>query len=173
VQLSRTESGNSQIVGVLFLVAIAMLLALLILLIFQLPAFTLEPPGEPPEIFQITAIRHTDRPPGVPPNYDSRIILMHTGEDAVENDLLEARIYRDGTLLSCRIITMNGHHFISTPHIGVQTMSGSGCQTGWWKPGERIALDLTDGTIHPGDVMKVDIIASPDGEIISRDQVVA
>jgi hypothetical protein len=114
-------------------------------------------------------ISHSDRPEGAPPNYDSRIVLMHTGERAFENDLLAAEIYIDDRLQNCRISTLNGHLFISTSHIGVQTLSGSGCQTDLWRPGEKIALDLTDGTIHPGERVRVDIRLKPENRVISRD----
>lgn len=143
-------------------------LAVLILLLFKLPALEWGD-AEPPATFAIVRISHSDRPEGAPPNYDSRIVLMHTGEAAFENDRLAARIYVNDDLRDCRISTLNGHLFIGTSHIGVQTLSGSGCQTDLWRPGEKIALDLTDGTIHPGERVRVDIISKPDNRVISRD----
>jgi hypothetical protein len=143
-------------------------LAVLILLLFKLPVLDWGV-AEPPTVFKIVGVSHSDRPEGAPPNYDSRIVLMHTGDEAIENDLLSAEIYVDGGLQNCRISTLNGHLFISTSHIGVQTLSGTGCQTELWRPGEKIALDLTDGTIHPGERVTVDIRNKPRNEVISRD----
>ncbi len=143
-------------------------LAVLILLLFKLPVLDWGE-TEPPAVFTIVKISHSDRPEGVPPNYDSRIVLMHAGDKAFENDLLSAEVYIDDRLQNCRIITMNGHLFINTSHIGVQTLSGTGCQTDLWRPGEKIALDLTDGTIHPGERVRVDVIYKPENAAISRD----
>ena len=143
-------------------------LAVLILLLFRLPVLDWDA-HEPPAVFRIVMISHSDRPEGLPPNYDSRIVLVHAGEGSFENDLLSAEIYIDDQLQNCRISTLNGHLFIGTSHIGVQTLSGSGCQTDLWRPGEKIALDLTDGTIHPGERVRVDIIYKPDNAVISRD----
>ncbi|MDT8357654.1 MAG: type IV pilin, partial [Methanomicrobiaceae archaeon] len=140
------------------------------LLLLHLPALDW---GGTPAIFCIASISHSDRGEGMPPNFDSRITLLHTGSEPVENGALEAQIYANGALLPCRISTLNGHTFISTRHYGVQTISGSGCRSDRWNPGERIALDLSDGTIRPGDRVRVDIIRSADGTVISRDSATA
>jgi hypothetical protein len=166
------ESGTSNTVASVLLVAIVMVLAVLVLLLFKLPVLDWGA-AEPPAVFTIVKISHSDRPEGVPPNYDSRITLMHEGDRVFENDLLSARIYVDEELQNCRILTMNGHLFINTSHIGVQTLSGSGCQTELWRPGEKIALDLTDGTIRPGERVRVDVIYTPDNTVISRDSCTA
>jgi hypothetical protein len=163
----HSESANSQSIATILLIAITLLLALLVLLLFHLPP--LEWGSEPPVIIEIRGIYHSDQPSGALPNFDSRIILFHAGSTPFENDLLEARIYRGGNLLNCRISTLNGHNFISTHHFGVQTISGTGCQDTLWKPGEKIAIDLSDNTLHPGDVVQVDIREKPGGTVISRD----
>jgi hypothetical protein len=162
------ESGTSNTIASLLLVAIMVILAVLILLLFKLPALEWGE-AKPPAVFTIVKISHSDRPPGAPPNYDSRIVLIHAGDGTFENDRLSAEVYVNGELQNCRICTLNGHLFISTSHIGVQTLSGSGCQTDLWRPGEKIALDLTDGTIHPGEIVRVDILHGPDNSVISRD----
>jgi len=56
------------------------------------------------------------------------------------------------------ISTMNGHDFISTSHTGIQWMGGSGCSGETWNPREQIAIDFSDGTFHPGDLIQIDVI---------------
>ena len=166
------DDAESQVVGTILLIAIAIALATLVLLLFHLPNLDWCLSREPPATIELQHIYHTSDLFPHPLNYDSRIILYHNGSEAWENDLLMARIYRNQTSLSCQITTMNGHNFISTHHNGIQTMGGTGCQTDRWNPGERIALDLTDGTLHPGDCIRVDIIYKPDNTVISRDEIV-
>jgi hypothetical protein len=163
--------ANSQVVGILIMVAIMVILALLILLMLRLPALSWEDPV-PPRIIAISAIRHYDEA-GTDLNYDSRIILVHTGISRYENDRLRAEIYVNDNLAPCRIETMHGHSFIPTHHTGVERMWGYGCQTDWWNPGEKTGLDLTDGTIRPGDRVRVDIIETVRGRVVSRDLVTA
>jgi hypothetical protein len=160
------------VVGTVLLIAIAVALAALVLLLFHLPNLGWPWPGEPPSPIELQRIYHESEIFPYPLVYDSRIILYHNGTESWENDLLMAKIYKNQTLLSCRVTTMNGHEFITTHHDGVQTMGGTGCQTDRWNPGERIALDLTDGTLRPGDRVRVDIIYKPDNTVISRDEIV-
>lgn len=100
-------------------------------------------------------------------NYDSRVLLYHHGTEKLENDLLTASFYRNDQKLNCRISTMNGHNFIPTVHIGIQTMGGSGCTGTWWEPGEQIMIDFTDGTFHPGDNIRFEVYQKPSGVLIS------
>ncbi len=171
MQFNDHERANSESIACILLIAITILVAALMLLCLDIPDFELD--SGPPALFTIEKVSHTDRPPGSQPNLDSRIILRHSGAHAAENDLLEAKIFRNGDLLSCRITTLNGHNFISTHHYGVQTLSGSGCQSDYWRPGESIAIDLSDGTLRPGDVVRVDVVRKSDNQVISRDQATA
>ncbi|MBN2734340.1 MAG: hypothetical protein JXQ82_05755 [Methanomicrobiaceae archaeon] len=125
------------------------------------PGYT--PPDEIPTIFKIHRITSNI------PNYESKIILSNIGMIPYENSLLKAEIYSNDVLLGCRIETMNGHEFISTHHFFVQTMGGTGCSNTYWNPGEKISLDLSNGLIKPGDVVKVDILQDPCDTIISTD----
>jgi hypothetical protein len=166
----REEDADSQGIAIILLIAITMVLAVFVLLLLHLPSLEW---GGTPAIFCIVSISHSDRAEGMPPNYDSRITLLHTGSEPVENAALEAKIYANGALAPCRISTLNGYSFISTRHYGVQTISGSGCRGDLWRPGERIAFDLADNTIRPGDQVRVDIVRSADGAVISRDSAIA
>jgi hypothetical protein len=122
---------------------------------------------EIPEIFTITSIESIDEITGHL-NFDSRVILLHTGELVYQNRNLTAKFFRNGQPVSCSITTMNGHDFIGTIHWGVQWMGGMGCSGAMWSPGERIRIDFTDGTFHPGDRVQVDILDKNGNKIISR-----
>ncbi|MBN1194368.1 MAG: hypothetical protein JXA08_03320 [Methanomicrobiaceae archaeon] len=166
------ERASSQVTATILLVGLTIVLALLVLLFFKLPALSWGSPA-PPAVFVVCFIGHYDETHPTHLNYDSRIVLEHRGTTDVENSMLSAEIYANDALLPCRIETMNGHDFISTPHYGVQRMWGSGCSSLVWRPGEKTGVDLADGSIHPGDTIRVDILQNPTGVVISRHSCIA
>jgi hypothetical protein len=143
-------------------VAITIILALLVLLMFRMPVFEWYKQPSFLEIKEIYSINED----GVL-NYDSRVLLCHTGTAGLENDKLKALFYLNNSILPCRISTMNGYNFIPTVHVGVQTMAGMGCSGETWEPGEKIMIDFTDGTFHPGDRVRMDVIYKPTGGLVS------
>lgn len=147
------------------MVAITVLLAALIILMFHLPDFT-NPVRPTPSFLEISNVYHTDEH-GIL-NYDSRVILLHNGSERLENSGLRAEFYRNGTNIPAEIETMNGYEFISTHHYGVQTMGGPGCSGSYWDPGEKTAIDFSDTTFHPGDIIRVDIFRKDSGDLVSR-----
>jgi len=149
------------------MVAVTMLLALLVLLMINIQPFGWDGKTGIPEIFIITAIVGTDDITGHM-NFDSRVILFHSGSKTYQNNNLTAKFFKNGQMVPGSIITMDGHDFISTAHYGVQWMGGMGCSGTTWSPGERICIDFTDGTFHPGDTVRVDISDTNSGIIISR-----
>jgi hypothetical protein len=163
----RNADATSYPVGIILLVAITFLLALLVLLMVQIQPFTFNRENKIPAIFTITAIQSVDEITGHL-NYDSRLILLHTGTKDYQNRNLKAEIVKNGEPVSCTIATMNGHDFISTSHTGVQWMGGSGCSGDTWSPREQISIDFSDGTFHPGDIVQVDVIDKVTEVIISR-----
>lgn len=164
---SRNDDAAADPIAIIFLVAITIILALLVLLMInvQFSAWTLE--KEIPHIFIITSIESTDELTGHH-NFDSRVILLHTGEIAYQNRNLTAEFFRNGLPVYCSVRTMNGHDFIETSHWGVQWMGGTGCSGATWSPGERICIDFTDGTFHPGDRIEADILDKNRNVILSR-----
>lgn len=144
------------------MVAITILLASLVYLMFQIPTMELY---KPPSFLEIKKVYSTNEAGII--NYDSRVLLYHHGTEQLENDRLTASFYRNDQKMGCRISTMNGHNFIPTVHIGIQTMGGSGCTGTWWKPGEQIMIDFTDGTFHPGDRIRFEVNQKPSGVLIS------
>ncbi len=164
---NRHDAASSYPIGVILLVAITFLLALLVLLMLQFQPFALNMETEIPKIFTITSIKSVDELTGHL-NYDSRVLLLNTGKADVPNSNLKARFLKNGQPVTCTIATMNGHDFISTSHIGVQWMGGSGCSGATWSPGEQICIDFSDGTYHPGDSIQLDIIDKTTNVTISR-----
>ncbi|MBT8507801.1 hypothetical protein AZH53_05135 [Methanomicrobiaceae archaeon CYW5] len=163
---SFRERAASHIEATLILVAITVILALLVLLIpIHFPVFSL--PEEPPVVFAITKITSD------PPDYESRIYLTHVGDTAFPNAPLCAEIYIDGKRVPCVITTLRTTDFIATHHYGVQTLKGPGGQDATWEPREMLRIDLSDGTIRPGDAVRVDILTSEDDSLVSRDTATA
>ena len=144
------------------MVAITIILASLVYLMFQFPNMEI---FKPPSFLEITNVYSTNEA-GIA-NYDSRVLLYHHGTEQLENDRLTALFYVNDQKLNSRISTMNGHNFIPTVHIGIQTMGGSGCTGAWWDPGEQIMIDFTDGTFHPGDNIRFEVYQKPSGTLIS------
>ena len=160
-----SERAVSPAVADILMVGIVMILAIFVLLLFHMPSFYfLEP--EVPSDLQIKGVYHVNEYGYL--NYDSRVIIVNNGIESYENGALYAEFYRNGEKLSCIIETMNGYDFISTHHYGIQTMGGSGCSGSNWNPHEKIALDFTDFTFRPGDIIKMDIFRHPSNELISR-----
>jgi hypothetical protein len=156
--------ATSQTTGTILMVVITLILAALVLAMLWLPPLFI--PGDVPATFQITSVLHTNEH-GVL-NYDSRVVLLNTGTTNYPNKYLRAIFLKNGKPVNSRIQTMNGHDFISTAHFGVQTMGGTGSQGIFWGPGERIALDFTDGTFHPGDIISAEIYDTTTNLLISR-----
>jgi len=163
----RRDNAVSGSIGVILMTAITFLLALLVLLLMNIQPLGWYTETGIPAIFTITAIESTDEITGHM-NYDSRVILLHTGVKTYQNNNLTADFFKNGQVVPGSINTMNGHDFISTSHFGVQWMGGMGCSGATWSPGERICIDFTDGTFHPGDTVRVDISDKTSDAIISR-----
>ena len=166
----REERAESQTIAVILLISITILLALLVLLMFRFPAMSW---GGPPAIFVITDVYHTSDQFPYSLNYDSRVVLVYHGSVTMNNDELRAYVYRNDMPVPAIITTLNGYRFIQTRHFGVQWIGGSGCAGDTWMPGEHLVIDLTDGTFHPGDAVRVDIARKWTGVVISRDTHVA
>jgi len=170
VSYHPTDSALSHPVSVLLLVAITVMLAALVALLIDLPSFS---PGiiGTPSFLQILGIYHNDEQGRL--NYDSRIILINNGSDSLGNKNLTAEFYRNGIKIPVVVETMNGDLFISTRHYGIQTMGGLGCSGPTWLPKEKISLDFSDGTFHPGDTIRIDIFSKTSGRLVSRDTFIA
>jgi len=164
VNTISAEQAEASVIAVVFMVIVTILLAAAVLLALDCPTILLEADNTtPPVILKITSIISTE------PDFQSILILTSLDSEPFENDNYRAEIYRNGEPLDCSIETLNGYNFIPTSHTGVQTLGGSGCSGYYWYPGERTKCDCSDGSIHPGDTIQVDIIEKSSETIFSRD----
>ena len=162
----ENSGATSPVMGSILCIAITMMLAVLVLLLFQIPNLFLMQDSEVPAIFKITTIRHTNEN-GIL-NYDSYMVVVNSGVKGYENQNLYAKTYKDGTQLNCIISTMNGNKFISSQHFGVQNLAGFGAKGVTWYPNAMIWIDYTDMTFHPGDEVTLEVFNSTTNQIISR-----
>lgn len=165
------ERGGSHPLATILLVAITILLALLVLLLVPSLQFEFPDPVKPPSFIEIRSVLHTNEK-GIL-NYDSRVVLYHNGTQSYPNRNLSATFYRNTTRLPCVISTLNGYEFIKTHHFGVQKIEGLGCRDEKWNPHEKIVVDFTDGTFHPGDTVTVEVYLEPKKILLSKYTTVA
>ncbi len=165
-KLKKIDSeAQSHVIAVLLTVAIVVILAMIVFLwAMSMEMPTVNFPGKTPTIFEIRQLKSTA------PNYEGHITLYNAGKTDYPNSDLYAEIYCNDVLLPCSIETFRGTDFISTHHYYVKTMSGSGCRNEYWRKGEKIAIDITDGLIKPGDLVRVDIFQKSDNSRISTDR---
>ena len=161
-----SEDATSHVLAHLLMVVIAIILAVLVLQIFHLPNLNWEY-TEPHAIFKITTITSQE------PTCESKIYLRNVVKKDYHNKELSAKIYCNDELLPCTIETINNHDFISTAHYGVKNLYGQGGNGNLWNYNQMLAIDLSDGFIHPGDVIRVDVIQTATGNVISRDSMEA
>lgn len=161
------DSALSPQIGTILMVAIVLILAALVLLLApSLPEWNLSIFTPEPSFIEIKVIHHKSETGAM--IYDSRVTLYHNGTLMYANNDLYAVFYKNQQKLPCIVETLNGHLFIPTHHFGVQTLGGAGCQGTYWSPKEKIALDFSDGTFHPGDQVTVEIYQKPKCTLISR-----
>ena len=163
----QRDSAGSPTIAIILLMVITLILAAIVaaMLLNMLSFQYLVTPI--PAIFVITNVIHVDDYNGKL-NYDSRLIITHKGTISYKNSNLKAKVYRNGSPLNCVIETLNGNEFINTVHYGVQWIGYAGCSGATWTPGEMSAIDLNDGTFHPGDTAQIDIIDKSTNQVISR-----
>jgi hypothetical protein len=147
-------------IGITFIIA-----AIVLLQLTQLP--TLYYKSEVPTIFEITNIKHTNEY-GVL-NYESYMVVKNIGNTAYDNRKLYAKTYRNGELLPCFIPYINFNKFIYVHPYGIKTIGGVGTDNYQWNPGATIFIDYSQGTFHPGDVVRFEVYDRDTNQIISRD----
>jgi len=161
---SSAEWGEASAIGVFLMVTVTILLAAAVLLALDCPTILLEADNTtPPLVLKITSVISTE------PDYQSILLLTNIGTEAFANDNYRAEVFRNGEQMNCVIETLNAHNFISTHHTGVQTLSGSGCDGYWWNIGASGKFDFSDRSIHPGDIIEVDIYDKTLKTLFSRD----
>jgi len=161
----------SNLTGTILLIAIVIILAAIFLHFFTLPSF---PNNTVPCVFQITKIRDVRSDGQL--TYDSYLVLVNTADTAFDNWNLYVLTYRNGEQIPARIVSLNNNEFISSVHDGVSHLVGEMStrgskrdRDGKWYPGALLAIDYSDGTFHPGDVVTLDIYDKANNTLISRD----
>ncbi|WP_460007280.1 hypothetical protein [Methanogenium cariaci] len=162
----ESEHAASHMIGHLLMVIIMVIAAIFILQSIHLPELDWEYP-EPPVIFSITSIK------SIPPTFESGIYLRNIVKKDFQNRELSAKIYCNGELLPCTIETLSITDFINTVHNGVEKLKGQGGRSGIWNYNQMLIMDLSNGFIHPGDIIRVDIIETATDTVISRDSMQA
>ena len=136
--------------------------ALVLAMLMMFASFSLDGGKEEvPAIFKITSITHGTK-------FDSRVVLSHTGPVTYNNSNLMAKFYKNEQPVNCKILTFHGEDFVPSHHFGVQTLSGQGCKGNTWLPNEKVAIDFSDGTFRPDDMVMAEIYDVKTGLIISR-----
>lgn len=163
---SRNDSAASNVHAIILLIAITIILAALILLTaIQWPRMLND--QEVPTIFAITTIQHTNQYGFL--NFESYMVVRNIGGISYDNRKMYAKTYRNEELLPCTIPTINGHDFIPLHPHGIQTMGGFGTHDFSWYPDSTIYIDYSQGTFHPGDIVKFEVYDRETNQIISRD----
>ena len=166
----RPTRAISPVIATMLLVGMTVVLsALVYMMVAGLPAAIPFDAANELQYIEITAVYHQDDDLPHAMNYDSRVLLTHKGTRELMNNDLRALVFRNGAQMSCRIDTMNGVKIQGTPHTGLQKISGPGCQGQTWAPGETLTLDLNNGTLHPGDELRIDIFSRSRNMVISSD----
>jgi len=166
--IQSNTDATSPVFGVILNIAITLSLAVLVLLLFHIPNFTLQD-AEVPAIFKITLVRHTNENGNL--NYDSYMVVKNSGETDYKTLDLYAKTYRNGILLNSVIETMNAQNFISSHHFGVQYIKGLKRET--WNDGQSIGIDYKDRTFQPGDEVTFEVYDKTTDQIISRHKYIA
>jgi len=168
--LRRVSRAISPVIATMLLVGLTVVLsALVYLMVAGFPASMPFDATKQLQFIEITAVYHQDDGPPHLMNYDSRVLLTHKGTRELENDDLRALLFRNGIQLKCNIVTMNGVKVQSTIHTGFSTLYGPGSQGKTWAPGEILTIDLNNGTLHPGDELRIDIFSKSANIVISSD----
>lgn len=165
------DRGLSNIHATLLMVVITVVLAalLLLMLLAMIPSWSWTEPAQPPII--IIDIVHTSTETGKL-TYASRVFLLNNGSTVYENDDLKAIFYQDDQRVRT-VQTLNGHLLIKSHHYGVRYLTGQGCRSRYWNPGEVMEVDLHDQTLIPGAKVTVEIVDKQTKEVISKHTVIA
>jgi hypothetical protein len=168
----ESDHAGSHIIGVVLITVITIILAvvaLLIILGFQLPQ------GEAfvPTVFKITNVVHTNDFGKM--NRESYVVLTNIRKESYRNRYLSVKLYVNDIQANMNLPTLNGDASCSSLHNGVKNIGGIGSEgnmdksSAKWYPDQSIWIDFSDGTFGPGDTIRIEVIDTTTGKIISRD----
>ncbi len=170
VPADNSDSGQASVIDEILLVALTVLLCA-ILAALCMGFFS--PSGEnpfipPPEILKIISVDHNNE--NGERTFASSVTLQNIGTKALQNSDYRAEIYINDKKQRVIIDTLQAHEFIDTHHYGIGTLSGSGPTGYTWGPGDHGVFNLKDKMIHPGDLLRIDIIYKEDDSVYSRSE---
>jgi hypothetical protein len=163
---ARADDAVSPLVGVVLMVAVTVILAAIVLALLLLWPHPCDP--FPSALVRVVEVHDYDEA-GTVLNYDSRVLLRNLGSRDLPNRPLTAAFYCDGVHVDCVLRTFHGEDLIPTHHFGIERIQGAGCRGETWEVGTSVLIDFTDRTFMPGTTVRVDIIDTGTGCVISRD----
>ncbi|AGB02378.1 hypothetical protein [Methanoregula formicica] len=162
--MPEREHASSAIHGCIFLIALTVILAALVLLMIpKLPAYSAE---EIPVIFEIVTMKYTNTGSW---KYENKLIVKNSGTIAYDNRKLSAITYRNGERLPCKIPYINFQYYIDNKPLGIQRIGGMGTDDSSWVPEATIFIDYSQGTFRPGDTIRFEVYDKETNKIISSD----
>ena len=172
----KGDDGVSPVIAELLIIAIILILCALLAaycmsLICPIPILEQPVNNSTPEILAIVSVDHYNA--NGEKTYESIVTLKNIGKDSLKNSDYRADIYINDIKKYIVIKTLSAHDFISTNHFGIQLLYGPGPTDYNWDPNQDGIFDLNDRTLHPGDLLQIDIInnnaSSPSfSKVISR-----
>ncbi|PAV08930.1 type IV pilin [Methanocorpusculum parvum] len=170
---NKGDDGVSPVIATLLLIALTLIICAIVFAFCTPFINLLEQPlnKSPPEILAIVSVNHYNT--NGEKTYESIVTLKNIGKVSLKNTDYKADIYINDIKQYIVIKTLSAPDFISTNHFGIQLLYGTGPTNYYWDPNQNGIFDLNDRTIHPGDLLRIDIInnnaSSPSfSKVISR-----
>jgi len=169
----KGDDGVSPVIAILLLIALTLILCAIFFASLMNYCYISSGPfsSDPPEILAIESVKHYNNNGKL--TFASNVTLRNIGTNKLWNSDYRAEIFINDKKQFIVINTLKADEFIPTQHYGIKNLFGSG-PTGYeWEPGNSGVLDLEDRTLHPGDLLQIDIIdtnaSSPSfSKVISR-----
>ncbi|HJJ35120.1 MAG TPA: type IV pilin [Methanocorpusculum sp.] len=170
---NKGDDGVSPVIATLLLIALTLIICAIVFACLMNYCYTSSGQfsEDPPEILAIVSVDHYNDKGKL--TFASNVTLRNIGTKSLWNSDYRAEIYINDTKQFIVIDTLKADEFISTHHYGIKNLFGSGPIGYEWEAGNSGVLDLEDGKIHPGDLLRIDIInnnaSSPSfSKVISR-----
>ncbi|MEN6342161.1 MAG: type IV pilin [Methanospirillum sp.] len=164
---ARADDALSPLVGIVLMVAVTVILAAIILALLSWLPHLCDP--FPPSVIKIEEI-HDYNEAGTKLTYASRVLLRNFGTKDLPNRQITGAFYSDGKRVQCTMKSFHGEDYPDGFHrSGFKTMGGEGCRGLTWEAGASVLIDFNERTFMPGQTVRVDIIDSGTGCVISSD----
>jgi len=170
VPADNSDSGQASVIDEILLVALTVLLCAILAALCMgfFPSSGRNLLTVPPEILKIISVDHNNE--NGERTFASKVTLQNIGTKALQNSDYRAEIYINDKKQKIVIDTLKADDFIPTKHYGVSKIYGIGPLGYTWEPGKKGVFDLKDKMIHPGDLLRIDIIYKEDDSVYSRSE---